>query len=182
MQQQVPLREMLNQSIQIFTHPHERTFQRYSLRGNRMDAAIYVGLVAFLTGLLSMLANPMRLGVMDIVMDVIITLLGFFFFAAIVWYVGNYQGGRGSFEEIVYTFALFHAPITLVFWLLERLMPVLPAGTAILPWLSIINLLLEAFFTYLAVQASMRFQKRTTALITMGVAVLILWLISVILP
>jgi len=180
MRQNISFQEMLRHTLAIFTRPRVATFRRCGMRGGRIDAALYVGAAALILAFVNNMSSLHR-GVMDIVTDVIITLIGFFFLAWIVSVVGAYFRGRGNLDEVVYMFALFYAPLLMLRWIVIWLMATLSIGLAFLPYMNLLFLLVQAFLSYQAIQASMYFSRRSSAFLTLGGAVLVLVLISMIL-
>ena len=171
----VQLSEMVAQSRDVITNPSVSTFERYERRGSLANAAVYIGIAAAIAGLLGLTG-----GILGLIAGVLTTVLGFFVFTGMVYFLGkNLFGGNGSFDEVAYTFSLFSAPlyvigavIGLVVWLFSWI-PILGflvglAGALV----GLLVLLVQAYFAYLAVQSSMNILDPGKAIITLVAAVL----------
>lgn len=174
------MQEMVNQSVMIFKQPGSITFRRSLSRGSRVDAVLYVASGACIVGILRALLLA-EFGIAALLMEVFLALIGFFFFVAVVVLVGNYLGGMGTFDEIAYAFALFYVPITLVSRVVIVLMETFSLAPALLAWVGVLALLANGIFAYFAVQGSMHFRHPALALLTIGVALAILWVTSLVL-
>ncbi|EFO81527.1 hypothetical protein OSCT_0543 [Oscillochloris trichoides DG-6] len=173
---------MINQSRDIMTNPSVETFERYERHGNMTNAAIYVGIAAIISGLLGWLASLIlprssdSPGFFGIAIGIVI---GFFIFTGMVFYIGrNIAEGTGTWDEVAYTFSLFAAPLAIVGGLLNfvvaflRLIPVLGSLFWLLGGLvSLLILLVQAYFAYIAVQSSMNIRDQGRAITTLGLAV-----------
>lgn len=168
MTQQVSIPEMVNQSREIITSPSVATFERYERHGNLTNAAIYVAIAAVIVGILNIFSG----GIGGLILGVVNSLLGFFVFTGLVYFVGQRLfNGTGNWDEVAYTFALFWAPLAIVGGLLGLLsaVPVLGflAGLA-----ALIMLVVQAYFGYLAVQSSMNITDQGKAIGTLIIAVI----------
>ncbi len=171
---QVSIPEMINQSRDVMTNPSVATFERYEKYGNTTSAAIYVGIAAIISGILG-LSN----GIGGLFSALIVALLGFFIFTGMVFYIGrNIAEGTGTWDEVAYTFALFIAPLTVVGAILNLVVWILKAIPIFggLFWLlggvaTLLILLVQAYFAYIAVQSSMNIRDQSRAITTLGLAV-----------
>ncbi len=168
MTQQVSIPEMVNQSRAIITSPSVATFERYERHGNLTNAAIYVAIAAVIVGILNIFSG----GIGGLILGLVNSLLGFFVFTGLVYFVGQRLfNGTGNWDEVSYTFALFWAPLAVVGGLLGLLsaVPVLGflAGLA-----ALIMLVVQAYFGYLAVQSSMNITDQGKAIGTLVLAVI----------
>lgn len=168
MAQQVPVPQMVNQSVDVLSHPAVATFERYERRGSLTDAAIYIGIAALIAGLLGVFT----LGFSGILVNILNTLATFLIFTGLVYYVGKSQGGTGTFNEVAYTFSLFIAPLSLimpiagifgVLWVLGDLIWLLAA---------LATVVLLGFFGNIAVRSSMNITSPQTSIVTLGSAVI----------
>lgn len=162
MMQQVSIPEMLNQSVAIITNPSVGTFERYERHGNLTNAAVYVAIAAVITGVLN-IVNGVGVAIASIILSVV----GFFVFTGLIFYIGRqFFGGTGNWDEVAYTFSLFWAPLAVVGGVLSLLsaVPILGflAGLA-----SLVVLVINCFFAYLAVQSSMNILNQGNAIITL---------------
>jgi hypothetical protein len=172
--QQTSIPEMIAQSRDVISNPSVDTFERYERRGTTVNAAIYVGIAAAISGVVGLTGGPGGL-----LAGVIGALIGFFVFTGLVFYIGkSVAGGTGSWDEVAYTFSLFIAPLTVVGALLSlvvwifHFIPVLGALVAVLGLLvALVILLAQAYFAYIAVQSSMNIRDQGKALTTLGLAV-----------
>lgn len=185
MSQQTSIPQMVAQSRDVLTNPSVTTFERYERRGTLVSAAIYVGIAALIAGVLGSVG-----GLGGIVYNAISTLVNFFLFTGLVYYIGKQQGGTGSFDEVAYTFSLFSAPLAVIgavvgfIVILFSFIPILNvlaglAGALI----ALIILVVQVYFAYLAVQSSMNIVDQGKAFITLGGAfvatVLILFILGI---
>jgi hypothetical protein len=172
--QQTSIPQMVAQSRDIISNPSVITFERYERSGTTVNAAIYMGVAAAISGLLGLTGGPLGL-----IGGVVGALVGFFVFTGLVFYIGrNVAGGTGTWDEVAYTFSLFIAPLTVVgaalgfvAWLFSFI-PLLGWLVGLLVGLiGLAILLVQAYFAYVAVQSSMNIRDQTRALITLGLAV-----------
>ena len=171
---QTTIPEMIAQSKDVISNPSVGTFERYEQRGTVTNAAIYVGIAAAISGLLGY-TN----GIGGLLLGVISALVGFFVFTGMVFYIGrSIAGGTGTWDEVAYTFSLFIAPLIVVGALLGlvvwgfHFIPILGTLIGLLGLVvSLLILLVQAYFAYIAVQSSMNILDQSKALTTLGLAV-----------
>ncbi|MEI7645593.1 MAG: YIP1 family protein [Chloroflexales bacterium] len=172
--QQTSIPEMIAQSRDVISNPSVGTFERYEQRGTTINAAIYVGIAAAISGVLGLTG-----GLGGLLTGVVGTLIGFFVFTGLVFYIGkSVAAGTGTWDEVAYSFSLFIAPLTvvgallgLVVWIFHFI-PVLGALVALLGMLvALVILLVQAYFAYIAVQSSMNIRDQSKAVMTLGLAV-----------
>lgn len=180
---QTSIPDMLNQSRAIMTNPAVTTFEQYEKRGTITQAMIYISIASVITGLLGAYA-----GAGGIIFGVIGSIVNFLAFTALVFYIGQkIANGTGTWDEVAYTFSLFIAPLTvlkgvlgLIVWMLA-LIPFLGGLFAIMGFFAfVIVLLIQAYFTYIAVQSSMNIHDSTNSIITLVLAVVGTMLVNVI--
>ena len=176
----IGLQRMLAQSRDVLTHPQARTFYNYAARGSDSDALTYVAVAAFLTTLLEMLAvgGGSAIGLVRGVLD---QLFGFYLFAGVIYFIGQQQGGRGTFQEVAYTFALFYVPLQVLLWALVWLAALSPLAPLVLPWLWLIRLLglaAQAFYAQRAVKGVMGFRQEKEAWVAVAAGLVLLWVIQ----
>lgn len=178
MNAQVQISRMARQSADVVAHPNVRTFSYYSTRASDSDALTYVALGSFLIVLLRMFA----LGggsAMGLVFGVVNQLFEFYVFAGITYFVGKQFGGIGTFENITYTFSLFYVPILLLSWLLTLVLVLLRiAPPSLISLVSFLQLAAQAFFAYQAVQGALRVRRKRDAALTVGIALITLWVLQ----
>ncbi len=175
MMQQSSITEMVAQSRDIISNPSVGTFERYEQRGTTTNAAIYIAIAAVIAGVLGIYGGPL-----GIIGGALSALIGFFVFTGLVFYIGkNVANGTGTWDEVAYTFSLFIAPltvvgavVTLVAWVLS-LIPLLGGLFFLLGGLvTLLILVIQAYFAYIAVQSSMNIRDQGKALTTLGLAVI----------
>ncbi len=106
-------------------------------------------------------------------------LFEFYIFAGITYFVGKQFGGIGTFQDITYTFSLFYVPILLISWLLILALVLTGiAPASLLSLVSFLQLAAQAFFAYQAVQGALRVRRKRDALLTVGIALITLWVIQ----
>ncbi|MEI6776686.1 MAG: YIP1 family protein [Chloroflexales bacterium] len=180
--QQTSIPEMIAQSKDVIVNPSVVTFERYEKRGTISNAAMYVGVAAAISGVLGLTS-----GISGLLSGVVGALIGFFVFTGLVFYVGKQvANGTGTWDEVAYTFSLFIAPLTvvgallgLVVWIFHFI-PFLGAMVALLGMLiSLVILLAQAYFAYIAVQSSMNILDQGKALTTLGLAVIGTFIVQV---
>jgi hypothetical protein len=145
-----PIPEMLGQSRTVLTSPSVATFERFEKRGTLSDALIYVAIAAVITGVFGLVD-----GFGGFLRNIVITLLGFLVFTYLVNWFGKQRGGTGSLDEVAYTFALFWAPLSVLFGVASFILVITIIGLIFLPLLGLIALALNVWFAYMAVQSSM---------------------------
>jgi len=156
---------MVSQSIQVISKPSVETFEKFENKGTLREAVIYVLIASIITGLLSLGG-----GLSGFLNGIIGTVLGFLVFTYLVFYVGKSQGGTGTLDNVAYTFALFWAPINVLFALLSLILLITLIGIFLVPILAIAVLVINVYFAYLAVQSSMNLRESGKIWITMVVA------------
>src|SRR5262249_52812357 len=155
-------------------------FYHYAARSSSEDALTYTAVAALLIGL----GNMLLLGgasATGLVLGVINQLFMFYLFAGAIHFVGAQRGGRGSFDEIAYTFALFYVPIqvlvSILTWLLV-LLP-LPGQLSFLFWaIPLVGRLAQAYYAQVAVKGVMGLRESREAWIAVGAGLLILLIVD----
>jgi uncharacterized membrane protein len=172
MEQRTSIPQMVAESRDVIANPSVSTFERYEHRGTIADAAIYIGIAALIAALPSLfLSIPAALG------SVIGTLISFFIFTGLVYFIGQQMGGTGKFSEVTYTFSLFSAPLYIIGGLIG-LVVLLLAFIPVLGWLAVLAggiialviAVVQIYFGYLAVQSSMNISDTGRAVITLVLA------------
>jgi hypothetical protein len=156
---------MVSQSIQVVTKPSVATFEQYENKGTMRDALIYVAIAAVLTGLLGLTG-----GLGGFIRGVLVTLIGFFVFTYLVHWFGKQQGGTGTLDQVGYTFALFWAPLAVIFGAITLVLFITLIGIFLIPLAAIVAIVVNVYFAYLAVQASMNLKESGKIWLTMIVA------------
>jgi hypothetical protein len=180
----VSLQEMVNQSQDIMVNPSVTTFERYERRGTMSNAAIYVAIAAVIAGVLGLLG-----GFGGLLSGLIGTLINFFVFTGLVFYLGRQMAnGTGTWDEVAYTFALFVAPLAVLGAIISAIVfllgwiPFLGALIGLLGLLIGLAILVgQAYYAYLAVQSSMNISDPSKALTVLGVSVVGTFLIQLVL-
>lgn len=146
--------EMLRQSRTVLTSPSVATFERFEGRGNLADALIYVTVAAAITGVFGL-----GEGVSGFLRNIIVALAGFLIFTYLVHLIGGRRGGTGTLDEVAYSFALFWAPLSVIFGLVTLILVITIIGIFLLPLVALAALALNVWFAYLAVQSSMNLES-----------------------
>jgi hypothetical protein len=161
------LMSMINQSVQVLSKPRIETFERYKDKGTLRESIIYVLIASLITGLLGLGG-----GIGGFLSGIISTIVGFLVFTYLVHYVGKSQGGTGTLDSVAYTFALFWAPINVLFAVISLILLITLIGIFLIPLLVIAALVINVYFAYLAVQSSMNLHESGKIWVTLGIALL----------
>lgn len=153
MSKSASISEMMSQSRIVLTRPSVATFERFESSGTVVDAILYVALAAGITGIFGLFD-----GIGAFLANIVATLLGFLIFTYLVNWVASQRGGTGSLDEVAYTFALFWAPLSVLFGIASLLLAITIVGLVFLPLLALAALALNIYFAYLAVQSSTNLQ------------------------
>jgi len=156
---------MIGQSVQVLSKPSVETFEQYEDKGTLREAIIYVLIASVITGLLGLGG-----GIGGFLSGIISTIVGFLVFTYLVHYVGKSQGGTGTLDNVAYTFALFWAPINVLFAVISLILLITLIGIFLIPLLVIAALVINVYFAYLAVQSSMNLRESGKIWVTLGVA------------
>jgi hypothetical protein len=162
---QASIGDMVNQSREILTKRDTATFETYENKGGVREALIYMAIAAAITGVFGLgdgLAGFLR--------GVIGALVGFFVFTYLVYFIGKQQGGTGTFDQVAYSFALFYAPLTVLFAALTLVLVITLVGIFLLPFVGIAAIIANIYFAYLAVQSSMNLTDTGKVWITLILA------------
>jgi hypothetical protein len=141
---------MMGQSRWVLTKPSVATFERFEKQGTLNQAILYVGLAAAITGVFGLVD-----GIGGFLANIVVTLVGFLVFTYLVHWIGKQRGGTGSLDEVAYSFALFWAPLSVLFGIASFILVITIVGIVLLPLLALAALALNVYFAYLAVQSSM---------------------------
>jgi hypothetical protein len=178
----IGLRRMLAQSGDVLAHPQPRIFYNYSARGSDSDALTYVAIAAVLITVFELLIAGGGSAI-GLVLSVINELFGFYLFAGVIYFVAQQQNGRGTFQELAYTFSLFYVPIQVIVAALTWLVLLTPLAGVLLPWFLVIRLagfVAQAFYAQRAVKGVMGFRGNKEAWIAVGVGLVLLWVIQMV--
>ncbi len=156
--------DMLAQSQEVLTKPSVATFERFEDRGTLADALIYVAVAAAITGVFGLTG-----GIGGFVGNILVTLLGFFAFFLVYW-LGRQRGGTGTLNQVAYSFALFWAPLSVLFGVLSFVLLITIIGILALPLVAIAALVANVYFAYLAVQSSLNLQGGGTVWVVLLLA------------
>ncbi len=157
--------DMLAQSQEVLTKPSVATFERFEDRGTLADALIYVAVAAAITGVFGLTG-----GIGGFVGNILVTLLGFFAFTFLVYWLGRQRGGTGTLNQVAYSFALFWAPLSVLFGVLSFVLLITIIGILALPLVAIAALVANVYFAYLAVQSSLNLQGGGTVWVVLLLA------------
>lgn len=158
---------MVRHSRELLTKPSTATFERFEKDGTFADALIYVAIAAAISGIFG-LVN----GIVGFLSQILLTLLGFVVFVYLVYYIGTRQGGSGTLDEVAYSFALFWAPLSVLFGVLTLLLVITLVGILLVPLVALAALAANVYFGYLAVRSSMNLTESGKAWTTLILAAL----------
>lgn len=167
---------MVSESIEVLTKPSVATFERFEKNGTATDAGIYVAVGAAITGVIGLLSGGFSL----FLVNIITTLVGFYAFTYIVFYLGKQRGGSGSFDEVAYTFSLFWLPISIAASILTVLLVITLIGILLIPLVALLALAANVYFAYLAAQSSMNLTPANGIWTVLILALLGSWLVNII--
>lgn len=165
MTERASIRDMIQQSREVLTRPSVATFEKYEKQGGLTDALLYVALAAAISGIFGLAG-----GLSGFLTQIATTLLGFFIFTYLVYYIGRSRGGTGTLDEVAYSFALFWAPLSVLAGVLTLLLIITLIGVLLLPLLGVAVLAANIYFAYLAVQASMNLSESGKVWVTLLLA------------
>ena len=164
--QQSSLPEMLVQSRELMQNPSVPVFERYEQRGTIMNAAIYVGIAALIAAVIGFIGGR------GLLSGLLISLVQFFAFTGMIYLLGKrLYAGTGTWDEVAYTFSLFTAPLIVVGALLRFVVGLfhwIPLLGGLIGFaggiVSILLLVVQGFYAYIAVQSSMHLRDQAQAL------------------
>jgi hypothetical protein len=149
--------EMFGQSRLVLTSPSVATFERFEKHGTLREALIYVAIAGAITGVFGLAE-----GLGGFLRNIVVTLVGFLVFTYLVNWFGKQRGGTGTLDEVAYTFALFWAPLSVIFGGASFILAITVIGLVLLPLLALVALALNVWFAYMAVQSSMNLPRGGT--------------------
>jgi Yip1 domain len=180
----VTFQYMFNASMAVLRRPAVGTFEEYE-KNNLRWATIYVAIAAVVSAILGAIAFTIqrpyieqqlrdaetRLGgqvdltsalasrsiVGAIFSGLLGTLIGFFIFLGLVYFIGRAFGGTGNFGELAFDMSLFWAPLMVV----RALISIIAIGplTILTGLVSIVIAIYNLYLTYLAIQSGMNLPK-----------------------
>jgi hypothetical protein len=162
---QASIGDMVNQSREILTKRDTATFETFENKGGVREALIYMAIAAAITGVFGL-----GEGLTGFLRGILGTLIGFFVFTYLVYFIGKQQGGTGTFDQVAYSFALFYAPLTVLFAALSLVLVITIVGIFLLPFVGIAAIIANIYFAYLAVQSSMNLTESGKVWITLILA------------
>lgn len=179
MTNQSSLPEMVAQSREIMQSPSVPAFERHEHRGTMANAAIYIGVAALVAAVIGLvggfLPGPPSPGLGGFVGGLLSALVQFFVFTGMVYLLGkNMYHGTGTWDEVSYSFSLFTAPLIVIGALVGFVV-------LLFAWVPLINvlvgfagaivgillLLVQVYYAYLAVQASMNLRDQTQSIVVL---------------
>jgi hypothetical protein len=173
---QASIGDMVNQSREVLTKRDTATFETFENKGGLREALIYMAIAAAITGVFGL-----GDGVGGFVRGILGTLIGFFVFTYLVFFIGKQQGGTGTFDQVAYSFALFYAPLTVIFAAITLVLVITVVGLLLVPFVGILAIIANVYFAYLAVQSSMNLTEGSKVWVTLILAGLGSFLASVLL-
>ena len=163
--------EMIQQSRAVLGNPSVSTFERFEKAGTLRDALVYVAIAAAITGVFGLFD-----GIGGFLGSVATTLVGFFVFTYLVYWIGKQRGGTGTLDEVAYTFALFWAPLAVLFGVVSLILLITIIGVLAIPLVWLASIAANIYFAYLAVQSSMNLRgggTTWTVLLLAGLGLLV---------
>lgn len=170
--------DMINQSIDVLTHPSVATFEKYEKQGDIQQSLIYVGVAAVIAGLVAFvfgIFSGFGQAIYGLILGILSTLVSFYVFAWLLHYVGKTQGGTGTQPEVFYTAALYTAPLRAIVGVVSAI----PIIGCLLAPVSLILGLYQIYLGYLGVRASMNLEQ-TPAIITVVVSFVVMFVAGLI--
>ncbi len=162
---QASIGDMVNQSREVLTKRDTATFETFENKGGLREAMIYMAIAAAITGVFGL-----GDGVGGFVRGILSTLIGFFVFTYLVFFIGKQQGGTGTFDQVGYSFALFYAPLTVIFAAITLILVITVVGILLVPVVGILAIIANVYFAYLAVQSSMNLTDNGKVWVTLILA------------
>jgi hypothetical protein len=162
---QASVGDMVNQSREVLTKRDTATFETFENKGGLREALVYMAIAAAITGVFGL-----GDGVGGFVRGILSTLIGFFVFTYLVFFIGKQQGGTGTLDQVAYSFALFYAPLTIIFAAITLILVITLVGILLVPVLGILAIVANIYFAYLAVQSSMNLTQNSKIWITLILA------------
>jgi hypothetical protein len=180
----VTFQYMFNASMAVLRRPAVGTFEEYE-KNNLRWATIYVAIAAVVSAILGAIAFTIqrpyieqqlrdaesKLGgqvdltsalasrsiVGAIFSGLLGTLIGFFIFLGLVYFIGRAFGGTGNFGELAFDMSLFWAPLMVV----RALISIIAIGplTILTGLVSFVIAIYNLYLTYLAIQSGMNLPK-----------------------
>jgi hypothetical protein len=92
---QASVGDMVNQSREVLTKRDTATFETFENKGGLREALIYMAIAAAITGVFGL-----GDGVGGFVRGILSTLIGFFVFTYLVFFIGKQQGGTGTLDQV----------------------------------------------------------------------------------
>lgn len=173
MTQQASIGDMVSQSREVLSKRDTATFETFENKGGLREALIYMAIAAAITGVFGL-----GDGLGGFVRGILGTLIGFFVFTYLVFFIGKQQGGTGTFDQVAYSFALFYAPLTVIFAAITLILVITLVGILLVPFVGILAIIANIYFAYLAVQSSMNLTDSGKVWITLILAGLGSFLVS----
>ena len=173
------LPEMFNSSIAVLTRPSIQTFEQYEKRGGMRDALMYVGAWALIAGLVSFVfgfLGGLTAAIIALIATVIGAVVGFLVFAFAIYFMGRQQGGSGTQDEVLYTTALYTAPLTAIAGVINAI----PIINCVFFPLTLAIAIYQMYLGYLATRSSMNLDQ-TKAIITVVVAYVAYFIVAILL-
>jgi Yip1 domain len=170
---QASIGDMVSQSKEVLSKRDTATFETFESKGGLREALIYMGIAAAITGVFGL-----GDGVAGFVRGILSTLIGFFVFTYLVYFIGKQQGGTGTFDQVAYSFALFYAPLTIIFSAITLILVITLVGILLVPFVAIAAVIANIYFAYLAVQSSMNLTDTGKVWITLILAGLGSWVVG----
>lgn len=167
--QGVSIREMIDQSMTVLTKPSVPSFEEYERRGGLREGLTYVGVAAAISGVVSLLGGLFTGGVLvgigALLLSLLSVVLGYLVFGFLIFLIGKQFGGTGSRDEVLYSTALYVAPIQAVVGVVSAI-PLLNCLAA--PAILVLGIY-QIYLGYLATRASMNLTQNN-AIITLVLA------------
>ncbi len=162
--QNAPIREMIDQSMTVLTKPSVPSFEEYEKRGGLREGLTYVGVAAAISGVVSLLFGIFTVGVFEgigaMLVAALSVVIGYLVFGFLIFFIGKQFGGTGSQDEVLYSTALYVAPIQAVVGVVSAI-PLLNCLAA--PAILVLGIY-QIYLGYLATRASMNLNQNNAIL------------------
>lgn len=174
MLQHATIGNMLNQSMTVLRKPRVQSLEQFEQRGGQGEALIYVGAASTLAGIICFLFGYWFGGIGDYVYGllggVLYPLIGFAVSSLAIFYIGRWQGGMGTVDEVFYTCSLL-APLPAIGMIALFTATVLDQLFLVLMLVALAMAIYQTYLTYLAARASMNLDKKKVIAITITAVV-----------
>ena len=155
---------MVSQSRDVLISHDVATFKQYENAGGQREALVYVALAALVGGLFNLGSDP-AYGAWELLLGFVVTVSGFLVLTYAVCVFGN-----GAPSSVLYTFALFFAPLGVMIAGVVGIVRLIIPDPTLGGLLTLVGVILQLRFAYLAVRASLNLASRRKAVFILTAA------------